>query len=647
MSKDNVENVRPVETATADSESAAGQPLARVEHPDGRVEEFNITPPRSRKRSRAPSSPPPKPVKQAGPKRTRSAPRHVNPVAPAPSAPEADLSSLVSAAVAAALPSNFMQFFSDSATTPATALSALGVAGGGRRRSAPPSATVTSGMLADNVDDYRTLSVGADGTGYQFAGPVPSSEHQDDVLPLGVTTSSGRTPAPASTGRQFPASSGSDSAFAGSQLDQDQNLVFGQVAADFSACPAPPQWGSGSAAAPAPPTAVGGVSLPPPLSAPRPNNVPPPPPSSDAAGTDDFDHASVGDANSDSPPEQDLASRPYQEILAIISALLPEAVAEQDALQRIYSFSSSRLSASATQPPKFRALQSPLLSSALQNALNQYRGPSAATSSGSDLPSYPSGQKPGKFMKSRAPPCLKDGVVEGEVPRLPPPVTPADLAFTSSTPAQSVSSIPLSQILSSESSILSAMDLVSLGDIAVSSLATALFEPGTADFREDSDSIHAWRLLQFLESLQRDTASLLAGLFLSSLLTRRDHVLASAPNLSPELQTSLRLAPVQSTSLFGTAAHSAASVSSQENQQRAFQAVVTLATNQAKKTSRGGSKSSRGRGHSAHSGSNQSGRSHRGRGGSRGRSRGRGRGSGRDKQSSSSSANDDKKQNPQ
>ena len=235
-------------------------------------------------------------------------------------------------------------------------------------------------------------------------------------------------------------------------------------------------------------------------------------------------------------------------------------------------------------------------------------------------------------MRPKPPSFLKDGVAEGEVPRAPPPITPADLSVASNPPGPSVASTPLAQLMASEQTTLSALDLLSLGDATTSALACSLFIPGTADFHEDTEPIQVWRMLQFLGSVQQASARLLAGLFVSSVLRRRDHVLASAPTLSADLKTSLRLAPISNTSLFGPAAQSAATASSQETQQRAFHAMVSLASSQASRGNRGsGSRSSRGRGSSAApTTSNPSTHSHRGRGGSK--RGGRGRGSGRGKQ---------------
>ncbi len=150
---------------------------------------------------------------------------------------------------------------------------------------------------------------------------------------------------------------------------------------------------------------------------------------------------------------------------------------------------SSRLQAASGSSATLKAGQSPPLSSFLQAVLAQVRDPSASTAVSTDLPSYPIGLKPGKFTKIKPPAFLKEGVVEGNVPRLPPAVTPSDVTFVSTTPGQTVPAVPMAQLLTSESSFLSAMDIVSLGDIIVTALASAMFVPVTAELLDGTESI--------------------------------------------------------------------------------------------------------------------------------------------------------------
>ncbi len=681
---------------SADSEpqlSGGSDPLrgrAVVVHPDGHEESFLISPPKpGAKRSGSsplPDSPPPKLTKESsvskrGRKRKGTSKGH-------PSQP--DFSGLIQAAMSAVLPPHLLQFLSDlQANPPAIAHSAGGADRGGRRRSTPPSSTVTSEMLRASAANDSDVSVGAGQTASQLAGPDPvSSRHappsglsqlagqsrsllsqtslvhapplgrersvdrraasgpplgpaaqgteRDGTSPFPAASTSAVAPLPVSAGSPLPAQAGSGVAL---PADRSTPSSTADTSGQAAVAHAPSGRDHGQPAASAPSASAAQAQAAP---APSVSGQAPLPAVSDdgfGAGIDDA-VSEVGDTastiGSEAQPEQDLASRPYQDILEVVSSFLPEAVVRENAPERVTSFFSSRLPAGTGSAATLKAVQSPLLATSLQAALAQLRGPSASATANADLPSYPNGLKPGKFAKIKPPPFLKEGVVDGAVPRLPPPVTPSDLAFVSTTPGQSIASVPLAQLLTSESTLLSAMDLVSLSDIIIAALAAAMFVPGSAEFRDGTESIQVWRLLQFLESLQKTSARLLSGLFLSSILLRRDHVISASTGLSPEVQTSLRLAPISSTSLFGSAARSAAEVSSQENQQRAFQAVVSLATSQATRGGRGsGSRANRGRG--AASGQSVApavGRTGgRVRGGSRSRSRSsRGRGAGKGKQ---------------
>ena len=301
----------------------------------------------------------------------------------------------------------------------------------------------------------------------------------------------------------------------------------------------------------------------------------------------------------DGPQEVDPSTRPFREMLEIVEAFLPQAVLKEETAESVTSLFSTLMDSGSAHSARLKAKQSLLVTTAVQAALAQYRGAASVLTAGTDLPSFPSGLKPGKFVRPKPPAFLKEGVAEGEVPRAPPPLSPADLAFTSSSPGPNLNSIPLSHVLATEQTLLSTLDLATLADCAASSAASAIFEPGTTNFKEGTESIQVWRLFQFMATVQKASARLLASLFVSSLLMRRDQVLAAAPGLSQDILTSLRLAPVANNSLFGPAAQSAALRSSQENQQRAFQAVVNLASNQSSRSKSGGARQSRGRGTSA------------------------------------------------
>ena len=385
-----------------------------------------------------------------------------------------------------------------------------------------------------------------------------------------------------------------------------------------------------------------------------------PPPASihpsvgDSMVMDDGDAVSVfGDASSqagmDAQADADLSARPLQEVLQIVQSFLPGAVEEGVTSQEITSFLDAHMPSEDGSPAPLRAGQSPLLGSAVEAVFKPLRGTPSAACLGEGLPFYPSGAKPGKFLKPRPPPFLKEGTADGPVPRAPPPVTPADRAITSSTPAQNYS-IPSSLMLSTEANTLTALELISVCDLMVSSMDRALFERNSAEFRADTEPIHVLRLLQWLQKSLKETVKLVTHGFLTSLLIRRDNVLAAAPGLSNELQTSLRLAPVDAASLFGPAAQAAAEVAARQAQQQALNAVCNIAVTHANRGSRnsGSRGGGRGRGSASNTTKDSNSRGQRGRGNSRSRSRGaKAKNTGKSKQATAATAAAPAQQTPQ
>ena len=674
--------------------------IAVVEFPDANSLSVPITLPGKRESSPPSDTPTAKVPKSNSGKNSAKDKENPRSSSKPSKARQPDIASLVATAVAAAIPPHVLEILSLAAANPAVmALSTTGEDSRGRLRSAP-SSTVTSAMLADSgrhAKEVTQATVRADDqfTGSDFGGglllcghsqpagmpyPTPSqapvstysslglgrpdSRHGlthsileragpraegDAVLSLAGVQASDQVSLPAQSGSALPPRAGSRSTQAGNRPTSAQELASGGNVGGPSAFRPPPAipWGTQAQAAGTPQAVPLAQQV-------APAHPPPPPPIDGAAPVGEFDDDSQLDdssslAGTDAQADTDLSARPYQEILQIISEFHPEMIVRQDAPASVTSLFGARLSAATEQAPTLKAVQSPLITSSVEAVLAQLRGPASATCASSGLTTFPNGAKPGKFVKPRAPSFLKDGFTEGNLPHLPPPTTPSDLAVTSASPGQTAS-VSVAQLMTLESSVLSALDLASLGDLSTSALACAIFEPGSADFKEDTDPVQVWRMLQFLDLVQRSSARILANVAMSLLLQRRDHVLAAAPCLSPELQTALRLAPVVPSSLFGQAAQAAASVSSQENQQRAFEAVVSLASSHAAKGSRGhGAHSKRGRGNSAaSSNSTPSGRAQRGRGSSRGRGRGgKGKGSNKPRQAPAAQASGSQQQNPQ
>ena len=254
--------------------------------------------------------------------------------------------------------------------------------------------------------------------------------------------------------------------------------------AEMSAAPRPSgrrQRSPGGTQAQATGTPLQAVPLAQQASAPRavaPAHPPPPPPIDGAAPVGDMDDDSQFDdsssvAGTDAQADTDLSARPYQEILQIISEFHPEMILKQDAPASVTSSFGARLSAATELAPTLKAVQSPLITSSVEAITAQLRGPSSATCASSGLTTSPSGAKPGKFVKPRAPSFLKDGFTEGSSLPLPPPTAPSDLAVTSASPGQTAS-VSVAQLMTLENSVLYALDLASLGDLSASALAYAI-----------------------------------------------------------------------------------------------------------------------------------------------------------------------------
>ena len=89
---------------------------------------------------------------------------------------------------------------------------------------------------------------------------------------------------------------------------------------------------------------------------------------------------------------------------------------------------------------RLKAKQSPIVTSAVQATLTfEAQLPFSQQA----LTSHPSRRAPGRgSLRGPTPRLPLEGVTDGEVPRAPPPLSPADLPFTSSAPGSNLGSIP-------------------------------------------------------------------------------------------------------------------------------------------------------------------------------------------------------------
>ena len=106
------------------------------------------------------------------------------------------------------------------------------------------------------------------------------------------------------------------------------------------------------------------------------------------------------------------------------------------------------------------------------------------------------------------------------------------------------------------------------------------FVPRTMDFRYDADPTQVWQMLQALVAMIEDSALSAANAFITTLVARRDELLAHATSLSDAVRVSLRLAPPATTSLFGPAAETALAATTDEREAR--RAMVSLSSRSAR-----------------------------------------------------------------
>ena len=688
------------ESGKEPSPPAAGLPRADYVLPDGSTGSVLLSPPPScaTKRTASPTEGTPTPPKLE--KQIPVKPKRKPKVIHSPAVRVDQLQEIFAPTVSAMLPRLYADFMSHTPQVDPVVASraAAGETGGVQPRSGLDIAKVTTVNADPLVVDFSDVATGADRAAGQLAAPVLGPTHpalpsqvqlagptysllaqpsvsslpssgwgrpatnfgasappsgtvapgteRSATLPFPGAPPSLHTPLPAQVGGAFPVPAGSARATATVQQTSAASGL-GQLAQDNNGR-LPPSYGGQDfrAAAQQPqPLAPGAVQAPPfqPAPVPAQPNAPLPAAQVDDDAASQSDNDASGSGN-EARAEPDLSELPFHEVMELFSTFLPRAVVKEETPITESSFFPSL----TAQAAKGKVVQSPLVELALQRAMAQVRGGASALGACPQLPAYPGGLRPGKFARARAPGFLKVGIADGPVPRAPPPLTQSDKVVTSSTPGQSVT-VPMAQLVSQESAALSALDLVSLGDVTLSSLANALFLPGTTEFNDDTSPVQVWRLLQFMALLQDHSARILANAFTASLCARRDHVLASASTLSPEIQTSLRLAPVSHTSLFGPAAHAAATVATQDAQTRALHSFVNMANQQAAKSQRGsGSRSNRGRGASAGHSNNSSGRSQqKGRGQSRSRRGGKGKGAGKGRQAAAASTATAKSDNPQ
>ena len=185
--------------------------------------------------------------------------------------------------------------------------------------------------------------------------------------------------------------------------------------------------------------------------------------------------------------------------------------------------------------------ESLLATSALDRAMRMFRGKAPENIDASGLTVYPAGRKSGSF------PPLGQSTFRGiwapsPVPHTPPTVAPADTALLTGPTHTSVSMVP-NAVANIQSSALSVLDSATLQDITASALAASLFVPGTLDFRNDADPLQVWHMIQALVAMSEISAFNAALSFFTTLVARRDMLLASATALPDPVRTSLRLAP--------------------------------------------------------------------------------------------------------
>ena len=334
---------------------------------------------------------------------------------------------------------------------------------------------------------------------------------------------------------------------------------------------------------------------------------------------------------------------PLQELLALLYQHLPQAFTQEAAPTQQSSYFRTLQAAQQPESGTLKVGQSLLATSALERAMRMFRGNAQENTDASGLTVYPAGRKSGSF-----PPLgrstFRDIWAPSPVPHTPPVIAPADTALLSGTTHATVPLVP-NAVANLQSSALSILDSATLQDITASALAASLFVPGTLDFRDDANPLQVWQMLQALVAMTEISAFNAALSFITTLVARRDHLLASATALPDPVRTSLRLAPPATTSLFGPAAEVAANLAAAKDEREARRAMVALASRP--------SRFPRGRGQSATRGGcagtapTSANSATRGRGASRSRPyRARGRGASRGKPAGSHTTGDSK-QTPQ
>ena len=283
--------------------------------------------------------------------------------------------------------------------------------------------------------------------------------------------------------------------------------------------------------------------------------------------------ASQGGCEAPLPPGSGL---PLHELLSLLHEYIPTAFAAEDAPPEHTSFFRAFQPKRQPEQTSLKVVESPLAITALEKAQKLFRGNEPPALDASGLLIYPSGYKQGKFPRTRLDP-FRGIWASGSVPHAPPPVTPADSAFTSGSTGATA---PLASgvVDSLQSYALSALDTAALQDLTASALAAAIFEPDSLEFRPDSDPAHVWSLLQALVSMFERSAFTAALSFLTLHMHKRDKILSGAPALPESLRSALRLAPLASSSLFGPAADKAASLATATDEREARKAMVALAS---------------------------------------------------------------------
>ena len=338
------------------------------------------------------------------------------------------------------------------------------------------------------------------------------------------------------------------------------------------------------------------------------------------------------------------AAKFFPEGLAPVEVLRPEAK----------SFLAGTLSSPASGSTNWAFKESPLVDLFLGRAFNAIRGlgssaPATVTSTSMEaVPQYPKARKLGSFVpppKSTLP--FRKWVARRVLPEAPLPVSHDDRALLRQQQAQlpQAVSFPVKGVLDTEDALLRSLEISSVADVMLATLAKLLFaesdpdNPSPLEFRSDVEPDQVRDVFQALNLVVSRGCETSASAYANLILARRDAFLSSNPRLPVPLVQSLRVGPL-SNSLFGPYASNAAKCDTERTQAELFaswaaaeQRVSARPSARRGPSTRPGGRGTRGLPRSASGGERppQQGSAQppfrgRGRGRSRGSSRGRSRG---------------------